>query len=122
MDYTHEESGKHYEIILIDTPGFDDTNRTDTDTLQALATWLVANKATNIKLSGLIYLHRITDERIGHSAKRNLTMMQNLVGDTNLKNVILVSTRWELVRYPFPQLSYPYSLRLVIRWKTNPPS
>ncbi len=34
----HPESGRN--VVLVDTPGFDDTVRTDTDILSAIANWL----------------------------------------------------------------------------------
>lgn len=95
MNYVDEETKKEYDIYLIDTPGYDDTNRTDTETLKTFVKWLELKEVANVKLSGLIYLHRITDDRIGGSAAKNLTMMQNLVGEDNLKNVMLVTSRWE---------------------------
>lgn len=95
MSYIDEETKKEYEIYLIDTPGYDDTNRTDTETLKTFVKWLELKEVADVKLSGLIYLHRITDDRIGGSAAKNLTMMNNLVGEDNLKNVMLVTSRWE---------------------------
>ncbi|KAF8446668.1 hypothetical protein BGX38DRAFT_1143248 [Terfezia claveryi] len=53
----------------------------------------------DLKLSGLIYLHRITDNRMTGTATRNLTMMRKLCGDENMKNVLLVTTRWEMMEY-----------------------
>ncbi|KAK2743511.1 hypothetical protein FQN57_004808 [Myotisia sp. PD_48] len=85
------------EIILIDTPGFDDTTRTDTEVLRELATWLTISYSDNIKLNGLIYLHRITDVRMQGSAKRNLTMFKKLCGDDVFTSVLLVTSMWDLV-------------------------
>ena len=79
----------------MDTPGFDDTARDDADVLYELAAWLKGLLQNEKKLAGLIYLHRITDNRLGSSAVRNLRMMRELVGDNNMKNVVLVTTRWE---------------------------
>ncbi|KAF8462588.1 P-loop containing nucleoside triphosphate hydrolase protein [Kalaharituber pfeilii] len=83
------------QIQLIDTPGFDDTNTSDADILLNLTLWLGMQHKQGFKLSGLIYLHRITDDRIGRTARRNLTMLRDLVGEGNMRNVVLVTTRWE---------------------------
>lgn len=48
-------------IHLIDTPGFDDSVRSDEETLQELAYWLVKAYERSILLSGIVLLHRITD-------------------------------------------------------------
>ncbi|KAL6858334.1 hypothetical protein ACO1O0_005795 [Amphichorda felina] len=84
------------DIYLIDTPGFDDTNRSDTDVLKETATWLTDSYERNLKLSGIIYLHRITDPRMGGSAKKNLFMFKKLCGADALRSVVLVTTMWEL--------------------------
>ncbi|KAH7154155.1 hypothetical protein DER46DRAFT_612687 [Fusarium sp. MPI-SDFR-AT-0072] len=83
------------DIYLLDTPGFDDTNRSDTEVLKEIALCLTKTYEDNIKLSGILYLHRITDRRMGGSAKKNLMMFRKLCGKDSLKNVILVTTMWE---------------------------
>lgn len=83
-------------IYLVDTPGFDDTNRSDTSVLKEIATWLTISYEKNMELSGIIYLHRITDTRMGGSARKNLFMFRKLCGTEVLQNVLLVSTMWEV--------------------------
>lgn len=82
---------------LIDTPGFDDGRRTDTEILKELATWLSSSYKEEVYLNGIIYIHRITDVRLGGSAMRNLSMFKKLCGHDALKNVILSTTMWEKV-------------------------
>ena len=82
----------HHEIILIDTPGFGDTDRGDFDILVELSIWLQSN---NMKLSGLIYLQCITHTEDDGSARWNLEMTQKLVGVASLSDVLLVTNRWE---------------------------
>ena len=84
-------------VYLIDTPGFDDTNRSDTEVLKEIAVWLTASYSMSIKLHGIIHLHRITDLRMQGSAKRNLFLFKKLCGNEALKNVILATTMWEMV-------------------------
>jgi hypothetical protein len=48
-----------------------------------------------IKLAGIIYLHRITDNRMGGSPHRNLRMFGELCGDQAVKKVVLVTTMWD---------------------------
>lgn len=47
------------EVHLIDTPGFDDTNRYDTDILEEVATFLATHYKLGGRLCGLIYCHPI---------------------------------------------------------------
>jgi hypothetical protein len=83
--------------FLIDTPGFDDTNRSDTEVLREIAKWLGASYKSKIKLHGIIYLHRITDIRMQGSAKKNFILFGQLCGEEPLKRVILVTTMWDKV-------------------------
>lgn len=50
-----------------------------------------------VKLTGILYLHRITDTRMTGSAKKNLFMFKKLCGADALKHVVLVTTMWEQV-------------------------
>jgi len=82
------------EFYLIDTPGFDDSTRSDTDILREVASWLTKAYTNNIKLTGIIYLHRILDVRLGGSAMKNLRMFKKLCGADNLGSVVLCTTFW----------------------------
>lgn len=84
-------------VTLIDTPGFDDTSKSDADVLNMIAAFLAATYEQGIKLSGLIYFHRITDNRMGGISTRNLRMFRELCGDSSLKNVVVVTNMWELL-------------------------
>jgi hypothetical protein len=79
---------------LIDTPGFDDTYRSDSEILREIADWLCQAYQYRIKLSGLIYLHRISDVRIGGSGMKNLRMFRKLCGENGLGSVVLGTTMW----------------------------
>ena len=81
-------------MFLIDTPGFDDTNRSDTDVLKDVAFYLSKVYQKDIKLAGIIYLHRITDMRMSGSSLRNLNMFKKLCGDDSYKHVVLATTMW----------------------------
>jgi len=84
-------------IYFIDTPGFDDTNRSDTEVLRELANWLTKSYSDSIKLNGILYFHRISDVRMQGSAKKNLLMFKKLCGEDALRNVILVTSMWDRV-------------------------
>ena len=78
-------------VRFIDTPGFDDTDTKDSDILKTIWQYISTG---GLRLSDLLYLHRITDDRVGGTALKNLSMFQKLVGDHNMRNVILVTTMW----------------------------
>ena len=91
-------NNQSYDVFFADTPGFDASTGSETNVLKNIVTWLGAMRQIDIKLSGIIYLHRITDDRVGGMSRRNLRMLQKLVGADKMANVLLVSTRWEEVR------------------------
>jgi hypothetical protein len=84
-------------LVLIDTPGFDDTYKSDTEVLREIAGYLGLAYANQVKLAGIIYLHRITDPRIQGSAMRNLRMFKKLCGNDSLGSVVLATTWWDRV-------------------------
>ena len=46
-------------------------------------------------LAGIIYVHRISDNRLGGITKRNFNMFRKLCNEATLKNVVLVTNIWE---------------------------
>ncbi|KAM5349523.1 hypothetical protein ACJ41O_006028 [Fusarium nematophilum] len=82
-------------FVFFDTPGFDDTYRGDADILANVAQVLSSSYKNNLKLTGIVYLHRIKDERMTNGIMRNLAMFRNLCGDNAFKNVVLVTTFWD---------------------------
>jgi len=85
-------------LVLVDTPGFDDTNKPDLEILQMVSNWLQEVYEKDIKLAGIIYLHRISDNRMGGTPHRNLRMFGELCGDKAVKKVVLVTTMWDKVQ------------------------
>lgn len=90
----YEFNTRDHNIILVDTPGFNDTYKSDAEILLDLAKWLEVMYRQNAKLTGILYLHRITDVRMDGSAMRNLKMFRKLCGDDPMKNVTILSTFW----------------------------
>ncbi|KAF8065332.1 P-loop containing nucleoside triphosphate hydrolase protein [Lyophyllum atratum] len=84
-------------IMLVDTPGFDDTYLTDREILRRIAIWLARSYNSKMKLAGLIYLHRITDNRMSGSAMQNVEMFKKLCGKDVSKKVVLITTMWDEV-------------------------
>ncbi|KAI9566267.1 P-loop containing nucleoside triphosphate hydrolase protein [Boletus coccyginus] len=84
-------------VTLIDTPGFDDTTRSDTDILKSITDYLSSSYSKGAKLAGLIYMHRISDNKMGGPSRRNFHIFRNLCGDAGLQNVLLVTNMWSKV-------------------------
>ncbi|KAJ3525844.1 hypothetical protein NMY22_g10407 [Coprinellus aureogranulatus] len=81
-------------VILVDTPGFDDTKKSDTDILKMIAQFLTHSYEEGKKLAGVIYIHRISDFRVGGTSSRNFSMFRKLCGDSTLKNVVVMTNMW----------------------------
>ncbi|KAB8234978.1 P-loop containing nucleoside triphosphate hydrolase protein [Aspergillus alliaceus] len=93
FSFTHPE--KKNTVILLDTPGFDDTDRSDTEILKEISCFLAMIHEKRWRLVGVVYLHRITDPRLGGSAMKNLHMFEKLCGTRSFAGVVLVTTMWE---------------------------
>lgn len=85
-------------ISVVDTPGFDDTERSQGEVLSKITEFLTAQHALGIPLRGILYLHKITDNKMTGSSVAYLKLFRSLCGDHALKNVILVTTMWNKVR------------------------
>lgn len=81
-------------MYLIDTPGFNDTDRSDVETLRVIATYLSASYSRNVFIHGIIYLHRIADNRMSGSSKHNVDMFKALCGYSTYSNVAIATTFW----------------------------
>ena len=81
---------------LVDTPGLDDTYRSDSEILVDIAAWLAMSYEQRIRLTGIIYIQRITDSGITDTSFRSLAMLKHLCGDDALSNIVLATTFWEI--------------------------
>ncbi|GIZ48284.1 hypothetical protein CKM354_001135200 [Cercospora kikuchii] len=89
-----------HQVTLIDTPGFNDTVRSEAEVLTAIANYMdfTYRNPPHLKLSGIIYLQSIQDPRMYGSSLRNLKMFKDLCGESPMKNVVLATNRWEDAR------------------------
>ncbi|KZT01619.1 uncharacterized protein LAESUDRAFT_731032 [Laetiporus sulphureus 93-53] len=85
-------------IALIDTPGFDDTYKSHVATFEVIAEFLEKLSRKGIKLTGLLYMHRISDVRVGGTARHSFRVFTKICGADALKNVTIVTTMWEDVK------------------------
>lgn len=89
-------------IRLIDTPGFNDSELDDSEILRVISMWLSAvyNHTPQLLLSGLIFLHPISEVRMRGSDKDNLAMFQALCSSNEahqLSCVVIGTTMWSKV-------------------------
>ncbi|KAI6010020.1 P-loop containing nucleoside triphosphate hydrolase protein [Pisolithus marmoratus] len=90
---TFEESG----VVLVDTPGFDDTRMSDSDVLKMVSIWLNQKYQRGTTLAAILWFHRITDNHMVEVPLKNLRVFEKLCGKNALPKVILVTTMWDEV-------------------------
>ena len=59
-----------------------------------VSTKSLARYENGSKLAGIIYIHRISDDRFTGISVRNFKMFRKLCGESTLKNVIIVTNMW----------------------------
>jgi hypothetical protein len=91
--YPYEHGDRR--VYLVDTPGFDDTRCMDSEILTEIAFYLTQIHKSNFRLGGILYLHRITDNRVSASAMRSFQIVQSICGPQGAKLARLVTTMWD---------------------------
>ncbi|KAH7071501.1 P-loop containing nucleoside triphosphate hydrolase protein [Paraphoma chrysanthemicola] len=81
-------------VWMVDTPGFDDTFNEDGIILDRVDRSLAEFFHQSITIAGMLYVHDITKTRMQGSAMKNLKMFRKVVGDQELKNCCIVTTKW----------------------------
>lgn len=83
-------------------PGFDYTRKTDIEVLREITNWLSMAYAAGLKLTGIIYLHRIRDVGL-HGSAKNIRIFKKLCGDNSLASVVLATTFWGMAKNDIEQ-------------------
>lgn len=92
-EYATKLAGRR--LILVDTPGFDDTHLSDVEVLERVAGWLEKSYKEREYIAGIIYVHDITLNRMYGSSKLNLKMFSELCGNDSFNRVAIMTTRWQ---------------------------
>lgn len=86
-------------LVLIDTPGLDNTFRGDSDVLNMITEWLCNMKGKGFFVTGILYFHRITDNRVRGIPTRDLIVFKDICGGFQevLRKTTLTTTMWDEV-------------------------
>ncbi|KAF9450905.1 hypothetical protein P691DRAFT_424967 [Macrolepiota fuliginosa MF-IS2] len=87
--------GEHFGLVLVDTPGFDDTRKSHAEILELISRWLEQICKKKVLLSGILYLHRIPDNRMAGTLLKNLKTFEKLCGTESCSQIIMVTTMWD---------------------------
>ncbi|KAF8678952.1 50S ribosome-binding GTPase [Rhizoctonia solani] len=97
----HLESSKIFQVdgqpvVVVDCPGFNDTELTETEILRRLAEFLVEAYTNQYQIIGMLYVHKISDTRVGGTSFRHMNMFKALCGPKAFKNVVYVTNMWSI--------------------------
>jgi len=81
-------------VLLVDTPGFNDTLLDDADVLKNISAFLATVYEGEVRLAGVIYFHRISEERWRRSDTRSFGWLKRICGEATLRNVVLITNMW----------------------------
>ncbi|KAH9483519.1 hypothetical protein JR316_0002987 [Psilocybe cubensis] len=82
-------------LVLVDTPGFDDTHESDVVILKRIADWLKNAYNSKACIGGIIYLHDISNNRFSGSARQNLQVFNSMCGEAAFRKVVFGTTHWD---------------------------
>lgn len=84
-------------LVLVDTPGFDDTFADDSEILKRVAAWLAQSYNSGAPIAGIVYMNDITQKRMFGSTRTNLNMFSKLCGTESFHNIVLATSQWDLL-------------------------
>jgi len=92
---THPTAG--YPVLLVDTPGFDDMDGSDMEIIIRVVEFLVKIYKGDFDLASIVYLHKISDNRMTRAVPKNLRIFTSLCGQKVMPSVALATTMWSKV-------------------------
>ncbi|KAL4065860.1 P-loop containing nucleoside triphosphate hydrolase protein [Scleroderma citrinum] len=89
-------------VVLVDTPGFDDAVGSSDQVLRRVSDWLEEVCETKVLLSAILCFHRISDNRISDNditgaPLKHLSMFRKLCGEDAVSHIVLTTTMWDEV-------------------------
>ncbi|KAG2023955.1 TKL/TKL-ccin protein kinase [Coprinopsis cinerea AmutBmut pab1-1] len=84
-------------IVLVDTPGFNDSHEDEAEILRRVSVWLAKAYDDGMRVAGVIYLSDIAQKRVYGSTRLNLTMLQKLCGDDFYPRIVMATSHWDEV-------------------------
>jgi len=83
------------EMLLVDTPGFEDNKTSNLETLQKICEYIlqVANNPACV-IHGAVYVHNVATSRWLAGDERTWAILKALCGDAAMGNIVVATTRW----------------------------
>ncbi|KAH6905833.1 hypothetical protein BKA70DRAFT_1107178 [Coprinopsis sp. MPI-PUGE-AT-0042] len=86
---------KERRLILVDTPGFDDSFSDDSEILRKVSVWLARCYNDAMAVAGIVYISDISQKRMFGSTRMSLNMLMKLCGEESLNRVVLATSQWD---------------------------
>ncbi|KIO05001.1 hypothetical protein M404DRAFT_531377 [Pisolithus tinctorius Marx 270] len=83
--------------VFVDTPEFVNAPQSDQDVLRRVVDWLRNKYLQHVEITGVIYTHPTTDNRMPTSVRENLANFSELCAENAAQPVRLVTTRCDEV-------------------------
>lgn len=101
---TYTTTVENNSILLLDTPGFDDSVRGNIDVLRDIVSnlYLFTFRKEEIKVRGVIFLYDISVNRFAGSQAKTLEILKAICGGDCMGNVIVGTTMWDQNSKNFP--------------------
>ncbi|KAJ2915304.1 hypothetical protein MD484_g5113, partial [Candolleomyces efflorescens] len=84
-------------LVLVDTPGFDDTDDGEFEILRRISVWLADVYQKEVEITGLVYLHNIGHNRMCGSSLLSHNIFRRMCGANAFNRVVMASTQWETI-------------------------
>jgi hypothetical protein len=84
-------------VNLIDTPGWDDTYRTDTDILTLIGDYVGSAFSAGQLLQGVILLQLVDGTRVYGTERRRNRLYERICGMDAYRNIVVATTMWSTV-------------------------
>ncbi|OAG24348.1 hypothetical protein CC77DRAFT_1091300 [Alternaria alternata] len=84
-------------VNLIDTPGWDDTYRTDTDILTLIGDYVGRMFSAGQLLQGVILLQLVDGTRVYGTERRRNRLYERICGMDAYRNIVVATTMWSTV-------------------------
>jgi hypothetical protein len=85
-----------HNIVLIDTPGFDDDGRNDLEIFEGIGRWIDKSGFKGQPLDGVIILHPITSNNdVGYAENKRTKLIEGILGGGAYRRVVIASTMWD---------------------------
>jgi hypothetical protein len=88
-------------VALIDTPGFDDTYKSDAEILELIAKFLAETYSQDMLLSGIILLQPISGNRVQGNERKRTRLFEKVCGPGAFSKVVIATTMWDDLKDQF---------------------